>query len=165
MVFRELKKEDGFTIAELLIALTIISIVLATVSSVFLFVNRQMNTWKTNMQFYNNYQVVQNKLYNDVLKAESIISSDTSITFTDISERNDRYNWGNGKILLNGKELSISEVDSLMVQVSNEPLTPEIYRWSLRQRKEAKVVDQNFILHLRKPVLWEPIRKNNSGGF
>ncbi len=165
MVFKELKNEDGYTVAELLIALTIVSIVLALASSVFIFVNRQMNTWKVNTDFYNNYQLVQNKLYNDILKSESIISSDTSIMVTDISEKNDKYNWRNGIILLNSKELSITKVDSLMVQVNNDPLAPGIYRWSVRQRKEAKIMDQNFILHLRKPVLWEPIRKTNSGGF
>ncbi|MBO6524382.1 MAG: prepilin-type N-terminal cleavage/methylation domain-containing protein [Balneolaceae bacterium] len=163
MVLRELKKEDGFTLAELLMALTIVSIVLAIVSSVFLFVNRQMNAWDSNMSFYNNYEVVQNKMYNDLLAAESIMISDTSLAINDLKGTK-IYSW-NGKVIrLNDAELAISEVDSLSLKLNNDPLKQEMYQWSIRQKNATKIFEQDFVLHLRKPILWEPIRSINSGG-
>ena len=165
MVFKELKKEDGYTIAELLIALTIISIVLALASSVFVFVSKQMNTWISNMEFYNNYQVVQNKLFNDLLTAESITSSDTSITINGIVDQSNMISWGTEKMYMNGSPLSISEVDSISVQINNDLLEPKMYQWSIKQRTGSKEMEQNFLLHLRKPILWEPISRTRPGGF
>jgi len=165
MVLRELKKEDGYTVAELLIALTIVSIVLALASSVFIFVSQQMNTWKANMYFYNTYQVAQNKLFNDILSAESMSSTDTSLTITNRLGSTDRYSWGSGQTLLNENKLSISEVDSLILQLNNDPLSPKLYQWSMRQRVGNKVLDQTFVLHLRKPILWEPLQRTNLRGF
>lgn len=162
MVFRELTKEDGYTIAELLIALAIISIVLGIVSSVFLFVNRQMNTWNSNMEFYNNFEVVQNKMYNDILSAESITSTDTSLSISDLKSEK-LYSWGENVLRYNREKISISEVDSLYFELNNDPLKSELYQWLIRQRADNRLFEQHFIVHLRKPVLWEPLRSINSG--
>lgn len=166
MVFRELiKNEDGYTISELLVALTLVSIVLALASSVFLFVNKQMNAWQTNMAFYTNYHIVQNNVYNEVLNAEYITRTDTSLSVTKVNNEVEFYNWKDGIIQINGANLAISEVDSLIIQEASQVLIPEVYSWSVFQRKEEKTLTQDFVIHLRKPILWEPLSTTNSEVF
>ena len=162
MVFREVTKEDGYTIVELMIALTIISIVLSAVASVFLFVNQQMNNWSASLEFYNNYQVVQNKVFNDLIAAENISVSDTALTVVYMDYSN-RYSWLENQLHYNGTRLSMSEEDSLMLEVGNVESDAKLFQWSIRQKAGRKNIDQEFVLNLRKPVYWKPMEQANAG--
>ncbi|MFV1883208.1 MAG: PilW family protein [Balneola sp.] len=162
MVFRELTKEDGYTIVELMIALTIISIVLSTVASVFLFVNRQMNSWSAGVEFYNNYQIVQNKVFNDLIAAENISVSDTALTVV-YSDYSNTYSWLENQLHYNGTRLTASEGDSLMLEVGNNESDVKLFQWSIRQKDDRKNIDQEFLLNLRKPVYWKPMEQANAG--
>lgn len=159
MVFKEIAKEDGYTIAELLLALTIVSVVLTTVGSVFIFINQQMNTWSSNLSSYNNYQIVQNKLFNDVLRAESITATDTLLALEGV-QKTSTYSWGKGNLRYNSVSLTTSEVDSVLFEISSNPLNPKVYVWALKQKTGTKEMGQDFIIHLRKPVQWEPFVKS-----
>ncbi len=153
-----IKGEEGYTIAELLIALTIVSIVLGVTGSVFVFVSRQMNSWSGNIKAYNNYQVLSEKIYRDLIRAEKFSVDDTSFSVSRLKDTSQIYEWGMGNLKLNGKEMNVYQVDSSIIQWSDKLIEQRLINWELYQVAETRKLSLSFKLNPRKPVLWEPLK-------
>lgn len=165
MVFKELKKEDGYTIVEILIALSIISIVLALVSSVFVFVNQQMIDWKADLDFYNNYHIVQNKVFNDILTTNQIMVNDTSLVLINGTAQEKKYTWSKGTLKYNSNVFLVSDIDSLVLNIEPSEEVKIMERWTLLQKEGGKEFEQDFVLSVRKPQIWTPLRQNAGASF
>ena len=166
MVQRELEKEDGFTVAELLITLTIVSIVVGITGSVFVFIGGQMSRWRSNIGFYNNYSIVQERVYKDVLRADSFNATDTSLVIQNSESESKVYQWGSSGIMVLNQhtELTVHEVDSLILEWKSDIVEPQLARWSIDQQIGTRKFRSDFTLAIRKPVQWNPIPRTSSGG-
>lgn len=166
MVQRELKKEEGFTVAELLVTLTIVSIVVGITGSVFVFVGGQMGRWRSDTGFYNTFSIVQERVYKDVLRAESFSVSDTSLIIQNSENESRMYQWGaSGIMFLNQHtKLMVHEVDSLTLEWNSNIEEPKLAQWSINQQLGTKKFSSDFTLAIRKPVQWTPIPRTSSGG-
>lgn len=166
MVQRELTKEDGFTVAELLITLTIVSIVVGITGSVFVFVGGQMGRWRSNTGFYNNYSIVQERVYKDVLRAESFIPTDSSLTIQDSQGGSKVYQWGSSGIMVLNQhtKLTAHEAGSLTLEWNSNIEEPKLAQWSINQQLRTKKFSSDFILAIRKPDQWIPLPRTSSGG-
>lgn len=163
MVQRGLKNEDGYTVVELLVALTIVSIIMGIAGSTFVFISRQMNRWSTNLEFYNNFHVAETKIYNDIIRSESFIQTDSSVTFTKPNKDIVEYQWKEEILTINGNRLSDPSIDTLSFEMTGTLENEQVIEWSLHQKEGDRAMSSGFILHSRKPSLWTPIRTNKRG--
>lgn len=152
-----LHNEDGFTIIELMVSLTIVSIVLGLASTVFLFLNTQLVNWQANLQFYNNFQVVQTKIYRDILGAESMVLTDTSVVLRDLDFTENYYVWPEGILQINKKKIVDRNVDTLTLSIKELSEKDKTISWSIFLKNEHRLFKQNYILSTRKPIRWTPI--------
>ncbi|MEQ9263607.1 MAG: prepilin-type N-terminal cleavage/methylation domain-containing protein [Balneolaceae bacterium] len=163
MVQRGLKNEDGYTVVELLVALTIVSIIMGIAGSTFVFISRQMNRWSTNLEFYNNFHVAETKIYNDMIRSESFIQTDSSVTITKPNKDIIEYRWKDEILTVNGNRLSDPAIDSLTFEMSGTTGQVQVVEWSLHQKEGNRAISSQFVLHSRKPSLWTPMRSNKKG--
>ncbi|OAN61654.1 hypothetical protein A8B79_04300 [Balneola sp. EhC07] len=154
MVPRLKHKEDGFTVVEVLIALTISTIVLALVSSIFIFVNQQFLRGESNLKFYNSVHIAQTKLYNDLRYGDDVVLTDTSIVIGFRNDEENIYTLTSGKLLLNNSELKSDGVDSLFLQNFTIDELKNIVEWELVQVQDDRKTILRSSLFLRKPNLW-----------
>lgn len=155
MVQRVKDNEDGFTAVEILIALTISAIVLALISSIFIFVNQQFLKGESNLKFYNSVHIAQTKLYNDLRYGDEIVLTDTSIVIGfRIDEEENVYTLTSGKLLLNKSELKPDGIDSLFLQNFTIDEVKNIVEWELVQIQDDRKTILRSSMFLRKPNLW-----------
>ncbi len=162
MVQKLIKEEDGYTLVEVLVAITIISIVLGIASTVFVFANQQLSRWSSDVAYYNNLHIAQSQIYKDVMKADEVVFMDSSMV-VQIGEREKHYNWVDGRLHLNGKDLSDSEneVDSMYIRPHNvdrqvESL-PRKKSWKVVQVSSRRKIEISQIVQARNPVYWKPV--------
>lgn len=159
MVLRDLKKEDGYTIIEILVSITIVSIVLGIAGSVFFFINQQMIQWRSNTEFYSNYAAIEHRVFEDVLSATNIQVQDTVVVLNGGLESQKTYWIGNSPLLLNGSTPEIYPMDSLVVNFeAPSALSNQVLVWNFDQVKGRRELSQQYMLSSRKPVLWNPIK-------
>lgn len=155
MVQRVTKEEKGYTIVEILIALTLVSVILGVTSSIFIFANRQLNNWSSKLEFFNTAHISQNQLYNDMFKARDIVFTDTSLVLSDGNTTYAVYNWTEGKLSKNGTYLNSIDKDSLFI-FEKQPLyeNEQLMGWQIKQISGKSEITIDQILHTRKPILW-----------
>lgn len=162
MVQRVIKEEDGYTLVEVLVAITIISIVLGIASTVFVFANRQLTQWSSDVAYYNNLHIAQSQIYKDVLRADEVVFTGSSLV-VQMDERERRYNWVDGRLHLNGKDLSDSEneIDSMYILQSNGnqqvESTSRKISWKVVQVSRKRKIEISQIVQPRNPVYWKPM--------
>lgn len=164
MVQRGLNNEDGYTVVELLVALTIVSIIMGIAGSTFVFISRQMNRWSSNLEFYNNFHVAETKIYNDIIRSETFSYTDSSLTMTKANRSVIEYKWKEEILTVNGNRLSDPAIDSLSFEMANASESEGKLQWSLSQKQGGRTFSTDFILRSRKPSLWLPLRTNKKGG-
>lgn len=160
MVQRALENEDGYTIVEILVAITIVSIVMGIVGSVFIFVSRQMNRWQGNTRFYNEYEIIQNRVFYDVLSAESVNTSDSTLVLKSKTKYTE-YLISPNQLVRNGEKVSVV-ADTVFLKVADDLSFSFSKAWELEYVAGSKKIHQEFILHSRKPMLWEPLNKRGN---
>ena len=156
MVLRGLTNEDGYTMVEMLVAITIVSIVIAMVGSVFIFVSRQMKKWDENTRFYNEYHLVQNQVFWDVLRAEEIVVTDSNLVLGNGEDSYDEYSLDNSPLKRNGLELT-QEVESMTLGIEDDFRTSDLKKWSLTQKGIRREIAAEFYVNSRKPALWKSL--------
>lgn len=162
MVQKLIKEEDGYTLVEVLVAITIISIVLGIASTVFVFSNGQLSRWSSDVAYYNNLHIAQSQIYRDVMRADEVVFTDSSLVIQ-MGERVRRYNWADGRLKLNSKDLSDSEneIDSMYIRPHNvdqqvESL-PRKKSWKVVQVSSRRKIEISQIVQARNPVYWKPM--------
>ncbi len=144
---------------EILVSITIVSIVLGVAGSVFFFINQQMIQWRTNTEFYSNYSAIEHRVFEDVLSATNVQVQDTTVVLNGGLETHKTYWIGSSPLLLNGSKPEIYPMDSLTLHI--EPpnlLQSQVLVWRLDQVKGRRSLSQEYMLSSRKPVLWNPIK-------
>ncbi len=155
---QRLKEEDGYTIVEMLIAITIVSIVLGVASTVFVFASSRLNRWSESSEFYSTTQIVQSQIYKDVLKAEVVTVTDsTMILVRDGKEK--VYNWNDGALKKNQTHFVKETTDSLYLIPGHSK--EGIIEWELIHKTEERELMIKQILSARRPIYWKPIRAIN----
>ncbi len=159
MVLKQLKREEGYTIVEILVSITIVSIVLGIAGSVFFFINQQMVQWRLNTEFYSNYAAIEHRVYEDVLSATNINVQDSVVVLNGGLETQRTYWIGSSPLLLNGSPTEIYPMDSLVIDfIPSTALSNQVTAWELEQVKGRRELSQQYMLSPRKPVLWNPIK-------
>ncbi|RNC79885.1 MAG: type II secretion system protein [Balneola sp.] len=159
MVLKHLKKEDGFTIVEILVSITIVSIVLGIAGSVFFFINKQMIGWRANTEFYSSYSAIENRVFEDVLSATNVEVQDTLIVLNTGLETQRTYHNRRSPLLMNGANVEIYPMDTLFVNFQPSViLSEQLISWQLVQSKDRRSLTQDYMLSSRKPVLWKPLK-------
>jgi|TARA_R110001599_G_scaffold150929_3_gene335317 prepilin-type N-terminal cleavage/methylation domain-containing protein len=162
MVQRIGKEEDGYTLVEVLVAITIISIVLGIASTVFVFANGQLSRWSSDVAYYNNLHIAQSQIYKDVMRADEVVFTDSSLV-VQMGEREKRYNWVDGRVHLNGIDLSDSEneIDSMYIRLSNVDQQVESssrkMSWKVVQVSSSRKIEISQIVQARNPLYWKPV--------
>ena len=164
MVQRLIKEEDGYTLVEVLVAITIISIVLGIASTAFVFANKQLSQWSSDVAYYNNLHIAQSQIYKDVMRADEVVFSDSSLVVK-IGERERHYNWVDGRLHLNGNDLSDSEneIDSMYIQQRNDDQLVESLStkmsWNVVQVSKRRTLAITQTVSTRNPVYWKPLKR------
>lgn len=162
MVQRLIKEEDGYTLVEVLVAITIISIVLGIASTVFVFANRQLSQWSSDVAYYNNLHIAQSQIYKDIMRANETVFTDSSL-IVQVGERERLYNWADGTISLNGEDFSYirNEADSMYIQPDNVGQQVESssrkMSWKVVKVSSRRKIEISQIVQARNPVYWEPV--------
>lgn len=148
-----MNREEGFTLVEILIAITITTIVLGLVSSIFFFVNQQYFKGDSNLKFYNNVHIVHTKLYNDLKYADNISVVDSTITIR-LNDKVNVYTISEKRLALNGVELRPEETDSLYIRDFTLDEEKNRIEWELVQKQGSNELSLKSMMFLRKPNLW-----------
>ncbi len=155
-----MKTEHGYTIIEILVALTLVSIILGLASSAFIFSSRQLVRWSDGVRFNNEAHISGTVLYQDLLGAEEIVLSDSLLVLKKDLATEIQYDRSGVVLSRNDSPLS-EEADNLTIKYIS--IDPETRLLSLTLKIETGrnklVIDQLF--HLRKPEKWKPIRELN----
>lgn len=147
--------EDGYTLIEILVALAIFSVVMGLVSVTFVFVSGRMTDWNEQISFYNDFEILNDQLYNDLFRAKAISYTDSTV-FVEFEEKQNRNSsWTNG-ILRIDKEVLFLPQDSVYVKIS-EMIEDEqnVAKYVLFFRRDSRSITDSATIKVRKPVLWE----------
>lgn len=159
MVPRINHTEEGYTLVEILVALAIMSVVLSLVSVTFIFVSGRMAAWDNQISFYNNFHIVNDQLYNDLFRAESMVHTDTTLSIELSDNRIRNYAWTKGAFKVNSQPF-LADRDSVWIRISEyetvEKGTKTII-YHLLLKNEGRTMKDSTVIHLRKPLNWEPI--------
>lgn len=165
MVQQIIREEDGYTLIEILIAITIVSIVLGIASTVFVFASGQLNKWSSNMEFYNNAQIIHSQVYQDMLNAPEFVFTDTTLIIQKDQGVQRVYDWGNGRMVLNNQDLILEGMDSLIIQPNEKMINSnqekKLISWSVIQKSKGTRFEVEQVVNVRNPVYWKPLRENN----
>lgn len=151
--------ENGYTLVEVLVALAILSVVLSLVSAAFLFAGGRMSAWSDQISFYNNVQIVNDRLYNDLFSAASITYTDTTLTVTFEHSKQREYGWKGGTLTIN-KEPFLSPQDSVWIYLEEKVEGGQhIIEYVLLVQNETRAMRDSALIYVRKPTLWEPVNR------
>ncbi|WP_409029392.1 type II secretion system protein J [Gracilimonas sediminicola] len=155
MVRQVVHAEDGYTLVEILLAMAIFSVVMSLVSVTFIFVSGRMVAWNEQISFYNDVQILNNQLYNDVFRADAISYTDSTLLVEFEEKQNKTYSWTDGLLRINKESLFLPQ-DSVYVNIS-EMLEEEqnVVRYILFFKRESRSMTDSATIKVRKPVLWE----------
>jgi prepilin-type N-terminal cleavage/methylation domain-containing protein len=155
MVRQVVHSEDGYTLVEILVALAIFSVVMSLVSVTFIFVSGRMAAWNDQISFYNDVQMLNDQLYNDVFRAEAISYTDFTLLVEFEEKQNKTYSWTDGVLRINKESLFLPQ-DSVFVSISEMMEDKQIVvRYILFFKRESRSVTDSATIKVRKPVLWE----------
>lgn len=96
------------------------------------------------------------------MRADEVVFTDCSLVIQ-IGERERRYNWVDGRLHLNGKDLSDSEneIDSMYIRPSNIDQQVESssrkMSWKVVQVSSRRKIEISQIVQARNPVYWKPM--------
>lgn len=159
MVRRLIHKEEGYTLVEILVTLAILSVVLSLVSISFIFVSGRMAAWDNQISFYNNFHIVNDQLYNDLFRAESMAHTDTTLTIDLSSDKNRTYSWTKGALKINS-QLFLADRDSVWISIREQEMEGEDFNtisYHLLLKNAGRMMEDSAVIRIRKPIKWEPL--------
>lgn len=156
MVQQIIDNEDGYTVIEILVALTLLTIISTIVGSVFIFTARQINNWRESVNTINESQITTERLYRDALLSNYISNADSNLAFKFSDGRTTQYSNLNHALTRNG--ISISDHwDSLYIK--NWGVEEKMSRFELKYIKGDKSNIQTILIADRQPKLWEAVQR------
>lgn len=154
MVRQLIQNEEGYTLVEVLVALAIFTAVVSLVSLVFIFISGRMNAWDDQTSFYNDFQIINNKLHNDLFRANSIAYTDSTLSIGFEDNKNRSYSWKHGKLRINGSPY-FSTQDCVVIHISDGLVNNQnVYKYQLFFGRERRELVDSAVIKLRKPALW-----------
>jgi len=152
-----INNEAGYTVVEILVALSLLSVISAIVGSVFVFTSQQLGNWRESVNQVNEIHITTERMYKDILLSDYIETTDTTILIQGISVDEIRYDDLYHSVQRNEVHLS-DHADSLIID-EFKPLdshTTASFRYVSGSEKENVFVQ----VANRKPVLWGTYRRN-----
>jgi type II secretory pathway pseudopilin PulG len=149
--------EEGYTVVEVLVALTLITIISTVVGSVLLFTSGQMSKWRISVNSTNDIHIATERVYQDFLQSKEFNVSDSSLMLNHPSRGLLIYSEISDQVMRN--EIQLSDYsDSLLITDIN--ITESSSRLNLTfvfgdQTETIPVITAN-----RQPTLWEEIQRN-----
>ncbi|MCR9133490.1 MAG: prepilin-type N-terminal cleavage/methylation domain-containing protein [bacterium] len=156
MVQQIIDNEDGYTVVEILVALTLLTIISTIVGSVFIFTARQMNNWRESVNTINESQITTERLYRDALLSNYISKADSNLVFKFSDGRTTQYSNLNHALTRNGIPIS-DHGDSLYIK--RWRLEEKMSRFELKYIKGDKSNIQTILIADRQPKLWEAVQR------
>jgi len=156
LVQQIIDNEDGYTVVEILVALTLLTIISAIVGSVFIFTARQMNNWRESVNSINEVHIVTERLYRDALRSNQIQATDTNLVFNHPGNRSIQYSNLNHNLIRNRIQLS-DQGDSLYFKVIN--ISEEMSRFGFQHVIDDASNTHSVVVANRQPKLWEAVNR------
>lgn len=157
MVQQIIDNEDGYTVVEILVALTLLTIISAIVGSVFIFTARQMNNWRESVNSINEVHIVTERLYRDALRSNQIQANDTNLVFNHPGNRSIQYSNLNHNLIRNRVQLS-DQGDSLYFKEIN--ISEEMSRFGFQHVIDDASNTHSVVVANRQPKLWEAVSRD-----
>lgn len=149
---QRLNEESGYTLVEILVAITIVSIVLGVASTVFLFANRQLTKWSKSIDYYSTTQIVSSQIYKDMMIGQEITFTDSTLAIT-TGASEITYDWSDGSLDRNGTEFIETKGDSLyIIQQQSEN---DIIGWKVIHKTGDEEFTLDQLISIRNPVYWK----------
>jgi type II secretory pathway component PulJ len=143
-------------VVEILVALTLLTIISTIVGSVFIFTARQMNNWRESVNTINESQITTERLYRDALLSNYISKADSNLVFKFSDGRTTQYSNLNHALTRNGIPIS-DHGDSLYIK--RWRLEEKMSRFELKYIKGDKSNIQTILIADRQPKLWEAVQR------
>lgn len=148
--------EDGYTVVEVLIALTLLTIITTVVGSVFIFTARQMNNWRDSVQTINDTHIITERLYNDALLSNQTTLSESLLNFYIPFKQFVSYSDLNVVLSRNEIQLS-SHADSLYI--GEVVIEDEFSQFEIVFVLDGKQFTHQVSVANRQPKLWEAMSR------
>jgi prepilin-type N-terminal cleavage/methylation domain-containing protein len=155
MVRQIINDESGYTVVEVLIALTITSIVLGIVGTVFVFISGQMNRWQDSTGWNNEVHLITQRIHDDFYNSEYIMQTDTSVVILRDDGQSISYSGFDYQLQRNGTSMS-NQLDSMYVKEWG--ISDSLVTMNLRFVSSQKSFESTIQFATRKPSYWEPMR-------
>ncbi len=156
MVQRLIHNEEGYTVAEVLVALTLLSILTTVVGSVFVFTSGQMSKWRTSVNATNDIHIATERVFQDFLQTDEIIVTDSTLTLNHSTRGQLFYSGLSDQLMRNEIQLS-DQYGSLFIEDIN--IQESLNRLNLSFVLDDQTETIPVIIAKRQPMLWEEIQK------
>jgi len=157
LVQQVINNEDGYTVVEILVALTLLAIITAVVGSVFIFTARQMNNWRDTVNTTNELHITTERLYHDILVSNDIMFTDSLLMLSLPTKGQITYSGIDYSLQRNAVQL-FDAADSLLV--TGYYSADNVRQLELRYVVGNKVQLIPIIVANRQPKLWEDIQRD-----
>ena len=155
MVQRKINSEEGYTVVEVLVAVTIVSILMAIVGTVFIFAYAQVNRWHTNLSLNSEKELIIQRLYQDIQDAQSIANTDSGFVITDYTNSEFVYHTRDEVLTRNTIPL-VTAYDS--VYIERMVLSDTLNVIDIRFYHDEEEWRTQIFQSTRKPKNWEPLK-------
>jgi len=147
-------------VIELLITITLFSLVIGIGSVAYIFGQQQLVKWRGNVDIQNKLHVIGERITKDILQADQVISLADSAVTLQINGKLLTYAGSSGEIfkdslgVLNDPSI-VAELKFL--QPNETPVTGNIIKFNLSVSGSGKTLSAIHTVHIRQPAYWSPI--------
>jgi len=157
LVQRLIHNEEGYTVVEVLVALTLLAIISTVVGSVFVFTSGQMSKWRTSVNATNDIHITTERVFQDFLQSKEFTITDSSLTLKHPTRGLLIYSDLSDQLMRNKFQLSDFSDSLFFTDI-------HIIESSSRLNLSFILGDQTevtpIIIANRQPVLWQEIQRN-----
>lgn len=117
-----------------------------------------MAAWSDQISFYNDFQMVNDQLYNDLMRTESTVYTDTTLTVYLERGVSRHYAWKERKLTINGSTL-LAPQDSVGIFISErQDGESNVIAYHFFLKKGAREMQDSAFIYVRKPTLWKSMK-------
>lgn len=151
------KGEEGFTLIEILVALSIFTTVLSFVGLTFVFVSGQASRWRQKTERTNQIHLTNEWLYRKVKESNSVLISDTTYTFLSHTDTLATLNVAEGSLFLNGSIPLAPALDSVFVTPCEPDTDIRAVCLIVTYNEQDRHWKYRIMSAKRKPEYWSPL--------
>lgn len=170
-------EEQGFSLVELLVVLSLIGLVAGFVSTVYLFGQKAFNRWEKNMKLENELHTVLAGIAEDLYRAERIEEIDRQYVHLERADRgNHIYEIDARKIVRNGHELLKKGIYVSHFRMEyhsgyeNGNHAAGLSTFNINEIRSIRIelgltdtvdtLSSQRLVHLRNPAVWKPLHRD-----